>query len=121
MRYLKNITLTALLALGLTGCGAFGEEKEQPLMAQGGMTAQTAPALAPVTTEVKTPEGSITVATPTTQVYSSNDLKKITVLGIMDKMSSQGCQFEKVAHTQSIQWEQFVVKCNEPTAIPDVD
>lgn len=122
MRYLKTITLAALLALGLTACGG-GEKKDAGLMAQGGMTAQAAPVHTPEgITEVKTPEGTITVPAPAkTQVFSSNDLKKITVLGIMDKMSSQGCQFEKVAHTQSIQWEQFVVKCNEPTDIPSVD
>ena len=122
MRHLKTITLAALVAFGLTACGS-GATKDEELMAQGGMTAQTTPALAPATTEVTTPEGTITVATPSPDdgVFNSNDLKKITVLGIMDKMSSQGCQFEKVAHTQSIQWEQFVVKCNEPTAIPAVD
>ena len=105
-----------LAALALTACGSTGTI-EEPLEAS---TATNS--VVPSTSEVEPQAGPQTEPqVPKTVLLEVIKIDNGTIIQVMDKMDAQGCLFEKVALTTSRQWNQFVLKCNEPTEIPTVE
>ena len=105
-----------LATLTLAACGSTGTI-EEPLATGGTLVTNDAVPSTPIALEAKDsqPQVSKTVALEATALDNG------VIIQVMDRMDAQGCLFEKVALTTSRQWNQFVLKCNAPTEIPDIE